>query len=636
MASTKVSLVVNDFSDVEDEAVLREIHDHLFRKHNLLDRVIKARKLHHSHFYAVDNDYGHEKYLTKLLNDKHVAAQALERLGRRGAAVKYKKKQWYDWVKQCQQAEESQRESESRKVKLESMLLGRHKKEAERHQRELKAKEKEQLQDKHLEEAYQQRLQDMSDEDQEEWDPIRDIYGYERDNYIDLINYFLMVDNASNALPEPEFESESSKPSGVSAKTLVDNKVLSKSAKKRAKKANSEMKKLADPASRSSQGQGSAVIEMETKSQMRERLAKPITFERPTGWYFGSSVQDMSPDAQTYPLPDAEINSLLEEVREVKNYLFCRILLSQASLLPVALESESIEQFLADERVTRDHLRDLCLKLERPILQDVRDACADFSREDHEDDDGAADINEEEQPDAEEGTTGLGKNDVRLFKRKGRIPDKYNTKREKAARKKQKNMPSAFNDEAALPAVDFGKTIDESDYRQKRTRIRVCGRTMYNYPSEKALNRGGWFHFSIIAKDSDLNDAIALCRNWNEFFELNVLCLHHYFPAAKWLDFSGDLLRQSLLNLGFIPYFMSTNADRLTQYFQTGSRGMARRSHQIFEMRNVICGHIKRDDPISRRFIQYLSMETWELRALVRDPKTGDILIKPPEDELWL
>ena len=53
-------------------------------------------------------------------------------------------------------------------------------------------------------------------------------------------------------------------------------------------------------------------------------------------------------------------------------------------------------------------------------------------------------------------------------------------------------------------------------------------------------------------------------------------------------------------------------------------------------MRNFLCGNIKRDDPVSRRFIQYLSMETWELRALVRDRKTGRVLITPPEEELWI
>jgi hypothetical protein len=184
--------------------------------------------------------------------------------------------------------------------------------------------------------------------------------------------------------------------------------------------------------------------------------------------------------------------------------------------------------------------------------------------------------------------------------------------------------------------VDFGKVLDEKDYTQKRTRIKICGRYMYDYPSEKALGRDGWYHFFVIAKDSNLFDAVYLCRNWNEFFELNILCLYHYFPAPKWTRFVGDLLRQQLLQLGFIPYFLSDKADKVTHYFQTGSRRMARRAHQFIEMRNFICGNIKRDDPVSRRFIQYLSMETWEIRALVRDGKTGRVLIQPPEQELWL
>lgn len=53
-------------------------------------------------------------------------------------------------------------------------------------------------------------------------------------------------------------------------------------------------------------------------------------------------------------------------------------------------------------------------------------------------------------------------------------------------------------------------------------------------------------------------------------------------------------------------------------------------------MRNFLCGNVKRDDAVSRRFIQYLSMETWEIRALVRDRKTGKILVRPPEEEFWI
>lgn len=57
----KISVAAQDFADLNDEAALREVHDYLFQKYKLLDRVIRARKLHHSHFFAIDNDYGHQK-----------------------------------------------------------------------------------------------------------------------------------------------------------------------------------------------------------------------------------------------------------------------------------------------------------------------------------------------------------------------------------------------------------------------------------------------------------------------------------------------------------------------------------------------------------------------------------------------
>jgi hypothetical protein len=159
---------------------------------------------------------------------------------------------------------------------------------------------------------------------------------------------------------------------------------------------------------------------------------------------------------------------------------------------------------------------------------------------------------------------------------------------------------------------------------------------MYNYHNKQALNRSGWFHFSIIAKDSNLADAVALCRNWDEFFELNILTSYHYFLAPKWTKFTGDIFRQQIVVVGFIPYFQLDNAEAKTSYHQTGGRGIVGRSHEFRESRNIICGYIKRNDTFNRRFIQYLSMETGELRALIRDPVTGDVLIQPPEEELWL
>lgn len=623
----------HDFADVDDEATLKTVHDHLFKTYQLLDRVIRARKLHHSHFFAIDNDYGHQKYLDKLQSDRQTMIKALEKLGKRAATVMYEQKQWFDWVKQTQEHEEQQGETESRKVKLESLLFQRHQKELKRQQREMRAREEQKQQEQYLDQTYKQRLSDMSEQEQDDWDPIKDVYGYERDNYVELIKYFLMLqDDESNSANDASAEN-GPQGDGASASS-VPAKVLSKSAKKRVKKANAEVKKLANPSLTTHEGRGANVIEMETKGQMRERLRKPVKFERAKGWY----VQGNGPpglDAQTPVIPDDEIEPLLDEVAEIKNFLFCRLLLTQSTLLPVALEAGSIEDFIRNEEVTREHLRDLCLKLERPVLQDVRDACADFIRER----DGVEDLQEPEaKREVDEDVDAYKTPDkYRLRFKKGKLPDRYRTKREQAAAKANKHGPAGgLYKEDTDGVLDFGTVTDETQYLRKRTRIKICGRYMYNYPSEKALTRGGWFHFAVIAKDSDLFDAVELCRNWNEFFELNILCLYHYFPAPKWTKFIGDLPRQQLLQLGFIPYFHGDTADKVTSYFQTGSRGLTRRAHQHTEMRNFVCGHVKRDDPVSRRFIQYLAMETWELRALVRDAKTGRVLISPPEDELWL
>jgi hypothetical protein len=54
-------------------------------------------------------------------------------------------------------------------------------------------------------------------------------------------------------------------------------------------------------------------------------------------------------------------------------------LLGHAALLPAALRANGVEEFLADDEVTASDLRDLCLKMENPGLQEIRDSCADLS-----------------------------------------------------------------------------------------------------------------------------------------------------------------------------------------------------------------------------------------------------------------
>ncbi len=79
------------------------------------------------------------------------------------------------------------------------------------------------------------------------------------------------------------------------------------------------------------------------------------------------------------------------------------------------------------------------------------------------------------------------------------------------------------------------------------------------------------------------------------------------------------------------------DAQVLSSNLKSGSsRGQGGRTHSVVEFRNWLCAHIRRDDPASRRFLQYLSMRTSRVLVLIRDAKTSRILSSPPANQLWL
>lgn len=168
-----------------------------------------------------------------------------------------------------------------------------------------------------------------------------------------------------------------------------------------------------------------------------------------------------------------------------------------------------------------------------------------------------------------------------------------------------------------------------------KTRVTLCSKSVWNHASEKAMSRDGWLQFSIIAKDCDLKHAIQLCRNWAEFSDLNLLTLWQYFPASNWASWGNNRMIQQLKELQFFPYFIDLDAQQHSRHFQVGGRGRIRRQHDIVETRNIIAGHMKRNHPVTRRFLQYLIMRTGELLVLVRDGKTGRVITAPPEEHLW-
>ncbi|PTB63083.1 hypothetical protein BBK36DRAFT_1182780 [Trichoderma citrinoviride] len=655
LKTSKVPLANQTFEDVNDQETLQELHSHLFNRYVLTGKVIDARKLHHTHFYSLQIDYGHQAYLDKLSSNRHTILRALERLERRTADVLYQKEQWFAWVRAAQEEEERHREKEQKRIKQEAALFKRHREKLQARLEKARREEELQSQEAYLEAAYRGRMMAAEQGDTDEmWDPIKDTDHDKRNQYIDLIKHFLWMDvgnpddsQGPPADPTPaaaEVAAEVAAEASAEAPAADEGQKTSKRSKKKAKAKAS----AANPSDSSDSGasaadrgqsklmamQGSKVKEaaadeqmpdknnIETEQEMRKRLSQGVDkkLDNISGFQLVGSLENPhETHTRTAPMTNDEIESVIKDIREIKLLLFCRLLLAQASMLPAALRAGSVEEFLNDADLVDSDLRDLCLKLEDPSLQEIRDACADFARRDDTEDD--IDYDSEESSDSEDSEADEDTlRDMMTDHNRYRHLDYGDWLMNKIADRQSKFLP---------------RTEKKTRSRPPKARVTICGKSVWNHASEKAMSRDGWLQFSIIAKDCDLKHAVELCRNWAEFTDLNLLTLWQYFPASNWTSWASNRLIQQLQELQYFPYFVDLDAQKNTRHFQVGGRGRVRRQHDIVEARNIIVGHMKRGDPVTRRFLQYLTMRTGELLVLVRDGKTGRVITAPPEEHLW-
>lgn len=492
---------------------------------------------------------GHQAYLDILSNQKFITLQALQRLERRTAEVLYQRRAWFKWVRNQQDEEEARRDSEKKRIRHEAALFKRHWAQVKQHIKEMRMKEDLKRQEDFLEEAFKAR---MSLDEDNAWDPIEDVVEDERGSYINMLKLFLFMKDGT--LDEPGL-SQTENPS-----EKLSEKPSAKPSKKKAKGQKGDVVE-----------EGTGKSGSESKLQMRERLRQGTKYVRAPGMYVAGTIEL---PVETYnssaPLPDEEIDQLLEEITEIKQLLFCRMILSHASLLPAALRARSVEEFLNDGEVSLADLKAICVKMENPVWQEVRDACADLFRGDEEAGGGreGGEIGAEGGGEGEEGqekddskdqatTLDMKKsrkpvtlpNWRRGFKKGPQIwPSNLEQNLRKQRQRRQKILDKSTG-ESDGKLIDFGAFDDKSERPGRKLRIKICGRSIYNYPSEKAMNRGGWLHFSIIAKDSALSDAVTLCRHWDEFFELCTLTVFQFFPAGSWIEWMGDRFHQQLLRL---------------------------------------------------------------------------------------
>lgn len=131
-------------------------------------------------------------------------------------------------------------------------------------------------------------------------------------------------------------------------------------------------------------------------------------------------------------------------------------------------------------------------------------------------------------------------------------------------------------------------------------------------------------------------DVIKLCKNWDEFFEVNILAMFGFFPNPLLTMHIEDDVQEQMLRMGFVVHARFRNAVSATHNLQTRRHSGQRRQHDVSESRSWIAGQMSRNDEKVRRFIRLMSMRPNEICIYARDMETGRVLVQPPENERWL
>lgn len=556
------------FKNLKDPSELHEIQAHLFKQYVLLGKVIAARQLHHKHFFSLEMDYGHKVYLERL-QARHIGTlRALERIEQRTAAVLYEREQWFKWVKATQAEEEATREKEQKKVKLEAAMFQRHWKDLQSRLKSLRDKEEKLRQNAYLEQVWKERMASATEDggqgEAEMWDPIEDMLAEEREKYLDLIRQFLWFDpkeakddsaqQDEQQLQDQEGEVPAAQGLVAAAPVTIEDEVdeardapsdakksKSKSKGKKKKKAQKSTVEATPPSessgpSTTSKASGNQVEvgkgHIESQEEVRQRLREGVERDHSglSGPQLVGTIQNpIETHGRTAPLPEEDIDKLLSDIAEIKALLLCRTLLSHATLLPAALRAKNVEEFIEDPSIAHTDLRDLCLKVERPNLQALRDACADFARGENPD-----------PPPPEEEVEVLSTEEI--FRRNLMYGDMDEMGL-------FSSLMSGMSKNVMAAESNVLRGDSEKKSKWKRMKITICGKTIWNHASEAAMARDGWLQFSVMAKDCTFEEAVMLCRNWDEFYELQTLVLWHFFPSAKWAAWSQNTLTEQLLHM---------------------------------------------------------------------------------------
>lgn len=130
-----------------------------------------------------------------------------------------------------------------------------------------------------------------------------------------------------------------------------------------------------------------------------------------------------------------------------------------------------------------------------------------------------------------------------------------------------------------------------------------------------------------------MHDIVGLCKNWNEFLDVNVLAMFGFFPNPLLMLHIEDDFHEHMMRHGFVIHSRYEDAASVTHHTQTSRHaGGQRRHHAATEARNWVAGQMSRNDERVRRFVKVMSIRPNHVCIYVRDMKIGKILVEPPED----
>jgi hypothetical protein len=455
-----------DWSSITSAGELRKVQEYLNQRLLLLHRCITARDVHHSHFYADTSDFGHKTFLDRLRSHRQTVTGALLRIERRMLMLQYKDAEWMVWVRSLQAAEDAKSSAEKKKVKAEHALF------RENQARIEKAREEEE----------KRRREER--EREEVWDPIEGIIEDQRIRYVALLRMLLRKEGVGEQEEEMAFKMARNLAGDVEGidKEALENYRQQREAEGKWVVARMQMEQdvafvarpfmvtIGDPPEGGISD--ASEISKATDDERRKRLTEledieDLEMKRLIERM--NKLAHMERGVTNYNLKDREesLKKVREESTAIREYVMLRLITKSPALLIVALESESLDDFLANPNLRNSDLRDLALQLANPSKELIRDACSDYW----------AAIALDKEPKA---IVGGGEKKKQLA---------VGTAPPKSLPTPKKSGKFIVVDGKKIPVLQDKDEEPEEDQTHRTERILVCGRWIHNYPEERRLPR---------------------------------------------------------------------------------------------------------------------------------------------------